>query len=245
MNQIYPGCSSYYNRQWVGIFYPEGMPTREWFSYYCTQFTTYELNVSFYKLPTTRSLQTWYRKSPDGFRYSIKAPKIISHTKKFVGCETELAEFYVACETGLKDKLACVLFQLPPSYQYSPERLALILASMNPHFSNAIEFRHASWWTDEIFQAFRQRKLIFCSVNYPDLPTEIIATTPTAYVRLHGNPRLFYSEYGDENLRNMMHQLGRLKLNDAFVYFNNTASPAGIQNALAVRRMQTDTPFQS
>ena len=245
MSEIYPGCSSYYNRQWEGIFYPEGMPTKEWFAYYCTQFNTYELNASFYKFPTTRSLQTWYRKSPDGFRYSIKAPKIITHTKKFVGCEMELAEFYTACETGLKDKLACALFQLPPSYQYSPERLELIVGSVNAHFSNAIEFRHASWWTDEVFQAFRQRKLIFCSVNYPGLPAEIIATTPTAYVRLHGTPRLFYSEYGDEDLRNMMQQLGRLKLNDAFVYFNNTASPAGILNALAVRRMQTDTPFQS
>lgn len=240
MSVIYPGCSSYYNRQWQGIFYPEGMPTREWFAYYCTRFNTYELNASFYKFPTTKSLNTWYRKSPEGFKYSIKAPKIITHSKKFVGCEKELAEFYAACESGLKDKLACVLFQLPPSYHYNPERLELIIASMNANFSNAIEFRHASWWTDEVFQAFRQHKLIFCSVNYPGLPTDIFATTRTAYVRLHGTPRLFYSEYSDEDLLSMMHQLDSLKLKDAFVYFNNTASPGGIVNALAVQRMQQD-----
>ena len=237
MSTIYPGCSSYYNRQWQGIFYPEGMPTREWFAYYCTQFNTYELNASFYKFPTTKSLQAWYRKSPDGFKYSIKAPKIITHTKKFIGCETELAEFYDACETGLKDKLACVLFQLPPSYHYSPERLELILASTNAHFSNAIEFRHASWWTDEVYRAFRQHKLIFSSVNYPGLPTDILATFSTAYVRLHGNPRVFYSEYRDADLLSMLHQIDSLKLKDAFVYFNNTASPAGILNALAVQGM--------
>lgn len=237
MSNIYPGCSSYYNRQWQGIFYPEGMPTGEWFAYYCTQFNTYELNASFYKFPTTRSLQTWYRKSPPGFRYSIKAPKIITHTKKFVGCTVELAAFYAASEAGLKDKLACVLFQLPPSYQYSPERLELISASMDTHFTNAVEFRHASWWIDEVFHAFRQRGLIFCSVNYPKLPTGIIACTPTTYMRLHGNPHVFYSEYSDADLRNMMHQLDSLTLNEAFVYFNNTASPAGILNALAVRRM--------
>ena len=238
MSEIYPGCSSYYNRQWQGIFYPEGLPTRDWFAYYCTRFNTYELNSSFYKFPTTRSLQSWYRKSPDGFRYSIKAPKIITHTKKFVSCETELAEFYAACETGLKDKLACVLFQLPPSFHYSPERLTLIVASVNTSFCNVIEFRHASWWIDEVFQAFRQHQLIFCSVSYPGLPAEIIATTPTAYVRLHGKPRLFYSEYSDAELDEVMQQIAIHKCRQAYVYFNNTASTAGILNALTILRLQ-------
>lgn len=238
MSAIFTGCSSYYNRQWQGIFYPEGMPTKEWFAYYCTQFNTYELNASFYHFPTTKSLQTWYRKSSAEFKYSIKAPKIITHTNKFMGCEAELAEFYKACESGLKDKLACVLFQLPPSFHYTPERLALIIASLNPDFSNVIEFRHAGWWTEEVFQAFRQHKLIFCSVNYPKLPTDIIATTKTAYVRLHGNPRLFYSEYNEKDLQVMLDQLGKLKSKNAFIYFNNTASHAGILNALSVRRMQ-------
>ena len=238
MSTIHTGCSSYYNQQWQGIFYPQGLPSKDWFGYYCTRFNTYELNASFYKFPTTKSLHTWYRKSPDGFKYSIKAPKIITHSKKFIGCEAELAEFYDACEAGLKDKLACVLFQLPPSYHYNPERLELILASTNAHFSNAIEFRHASWWTDEVLETFRQHKLIFCSVNYPGLPNDIVATTPTAYVRLHGNPRLFYSEYSDADLLSMMHQLESTNVNDAFVYFNNTASPAGIVNALALQRIQ-------
>ena len=237
MNAIYPGCSSYYNRQWQGIFYPEGLPTREWFAYYCTRFNTYELNSSFYKFPTKKSLHTWYQKCPEEFTYSIKAPKIITHTKKFVDCKTELAEFYDVCETGLKDKLACVLFQLPPSFQYSPERLDLIVASVNTRFRNAIEFRHASWWVDEVLQTFRQHKLIFCSVNYPGLPAEIIATSQTAYVRLHGNPRLYYAEYSDADLRQTLRQLHTLKPAEAFVYFNNTASTAGIMNALELQRL--------
>jgi len=242
VSAIFTGCTSYYNRLWQGIFYPEGLPTREWFTYYCTQFNTYELNSSFYKFPTTKSLQSWYRKSPDGFKYSIKAPKMITHTKKFIGCETELAEFYAACELGLKDKLACILFQLPPSFHYTPERLSRIFASLNPDFSNVIEFRHSSWWSDEVHLAFRQHKLLFCSVNYPNLPTNILTTANTAYLRLHGNPRLFYSEYSDEELQAMLHQLKALKLNEAFVYFNNTASTAGILNALTVQRLCRGKP---
>lgn len=233
--RVHPGCSSYYNRQWLSIFYPEGLLSKEWFAYYCTQFNTYELNASFYKFPTTKTLQTWYKKSPDGFVYSIKAPKLITHTKKFVDCANELAEFYKACESGLKDKLGCVLFQLPPSYNYTPERLTLILASVDPDFDNVIEFRNASWWTEDVYQAFIQHKLIFCSVNYPKLPTNIIATAQTGYVRMHGNPRVFYSEYSDEELSDVMHQLAAQKFKQAFVYFNNTASTAGILNALMIR----------
>lgn len=235
---IHSGCSSYYNRQWQGIFYPEGMPSKEWFAYYCTQFNTYELNASFYKFPTPKALQTWYKKSPAGFVYSIKAPKVITHTKKLVACESELNAFYKACESGLKDKLGCVLFQFPPSYFYTPERLALIVASVDSNFRNVIEFRNASWWEDEVYQAFRQHKLIFCSVNYPKLPTGIVATAKTAYVRLHGNPRLFYSEYSDEELKAMMTELKNLTLKEAFIYLNNTASPGGILNALALKHMR-------
>lgn len=237
MTTIYPGCSSYYNRQWRGVFYPEDMPTQEWFAYYCTRFNTYEINASFYKFPTVKSLQTWYRKSPSGFRYSIKAPKIITHSKKFVECEKELAEFYEACESGLKDKLACVLFQLPPSFHYSTERLELIISNLDARFNHAVEFRHASWWCDEVFAAFRAHALGFCNVNYPKLPTEIIETAPVAYLRLHGNPRLFYSSYSDADLQDMVHTLAMLKASATYVYFNNTASTAGILNALSVQRI--------
>lgn len=129
-----------------------------------------------------------------------------------------------------------MLFQLPPSFHYTPERLALIIASLDPDFSNVIEFRNASWWIEEVHQVFRQHKLIFCSVNYPKLPTDIIATDTTTYVRLHGNPRLFYSEYSEEELDDVVHQLSVHKFEQAFVYFNNTASTAGILNALAMTR---------
>ena len=233
---IIPGCSSYYSRKWIDIFYPQALPTKDWFAYYCEHFNTYELNASFYKFPTARSLQTWYKKSPEGFIFSVKAPKIITHTKKFVECELELSEFYLACREGLKDKLSCVLFQLPPSFAYTPEKLALIINALNCDFKNVIEFRNASWWIPEVFDAFIKNKLIFCSVSYPKLPTTIIATASTGYVRLHGDPKLFYSEYSEAQLSRMCGEIERAKkLKTVFIYFNNTASTAGILNALAIK----------
>ena len=238
------GCSSYYNRKWAGIFYPPDLPSKEWFTFYCEHFNTYELNASFYKFPTAKSLHTWHTKTPEGFVFSVKAPKLITHSKKFVECSRELSDFYLACREGLKEKLGCVLFQLPPSFNYTSGRLQLILENLDPEFKNVIEFRNESWWIQEVFDAFSESKLIFCSVNYPKLPTTIVATASTAYVRLHGNPTLFYSEYSSSELDKMAEEIrGHANVADAFVYFNNTASTAGILNALAVRdsRIQNDS----
>lgn len=234
--EILPGCSSFYNKKWIDIFYPADLPSKEWFAYYCEHFNTYELNATFYKFPTTKSLQSWRKKSPDGFVFSVKAPKLITHIKKFIECEREIAEFYVACREGLNEKLGCVLFQLPPSFHYSPERLNMIINNLNSEFENVVEFRNTSWWLKDVYETFAKNKLIFCSVNYPGLPTIIIETSATGYIRMHGNPKLFYSEYSSEELNKICDEIRRTKkLKKAFIYFNNTASTAGILNALAIK----------
>ena len=226
------GCSGYYNKQWKGLFYPEDLPTSQWFAYYCNHFSTYEINATFYRFPTVRTLQTWYKKAPDGFTYAVKAPKQITHFKKFNGCTEEIAQFYSVCREGLKDKLGCILFQLPPSFSYSEERLGLILYSLDPTFKNAVEFRHESWWRPDVYAALSNQKITFCSVNYPGLPTAVIATTPLGYIRMHGNPKLFYSEYSPDELKALYADiLSKNNLKEVFIYFNNTASTAAIINA--------------
>ena len=151
-------------------------------------------------------------------------------------CEREISDFYSVCRDGLKEKLGCVLFQLPPSFHYTSERLDSVISALHHGFKNAIEFRNESWWRQEIFDEFVKHKIIFCSVNYPGLPTKIIATTSTGYVRLHGNPKLFYSEYSAAELNQMVDDISHAKkLKEAYIYFNNTASTAGIVNALMLK----------
>ena len=242
--EILLGCSSFSNRKWIGIFYPEDLPSKEWFAYYCTYFNTYEMNSTFYKFPTSGSLHAWYKKSPEGFIFSVKAPKQITHIKKFVESEREIGDFYVACREGLKDKLGCVLFQLPPSFHYTSERLKLIISNLSPDFKNVIEFRNQSWWTQEVYDALTQNKLIFCSVNYPGLPTTVIGTSSTGYIRLHGNPELFYSKYSAEALSKTHDEIRAAnKLKEVFIYFNNTASTAGILNALTFKQVSAANPL--
>ncbi|MCO6149436.1 DUF72 domain-containing protein [Flavobacterium sp. NRK1] len=141
---------------------------------------------------------------------------------------------------GLKDKLGCVLFQLPPNFSFSPERLEAVIAGCNPEFKNVIEFRNESWWRQDVTERLAENNIGFCSVNYPKLPTEIIKTTPTGYMRMHGNPRLFYSEYSKEQIEGLYNAMIRQNFDQAYIYFNNTASTAGIINALQARKINDE-----
>ena len=240
MKDVHIGCSSFYNRKWSGIFYPEDLPSKDWFRFYANQFKTFEINATFYKFPTLRIMQNWYDRSPSGFLYSIKAPKIITHLKRFEDCKDELSQFYRICKDGLAEKLGCLLFQLPPSFSYDENRLQLILSQLDNSFTNVVEFRNETWWRDDVKQAFTDRNIVFCSVSYPKLPDEITVTNNISYLRLHGNPRLFYSEYDSSELQKFNDRMP--ESGKSFVYFNNTASEAGIKNALELlERLNSDS----
>lgn len=235
-NEIIIGCSSFNNRFWKGVFYPENMPASKWFDFYCQHFNTYEFNGSFYKAPTVRVLGNWYNKAPKHFLFSVKAPKEITHIRKFVECELLLSDFYNSCKEGLKEKLSCVLFQFPPSYSFSAERLQLIIQNLDLTFENVVEFRHESWWNQEVWNAFLENNITFCSVSHPKLPNTIFTDFPLVYVRLHGVPKMFYSSYSTEELFQIKQ---KIFLKTGFVYFNNTASDAGILDALELKRIFT------
>lgn len=231
------GCSAFATPSWKHLFYPEDLPKSKWFEFYCQHFKTYEFNGSFYKFPTVKNLLTWHDKTPADFQFSIKIPKIISHIKKLQNCESEINEFYAIVQEGLKSKLACVLWQLPPSFNYSEERLDSIINSTNTEFKNVVEFRHESWWREDVMNLLRENNLIFCNVNYLKLPTEIHKNSSIGYIRMHGNPELFYSEYTQKQIEQLYLEIKNMEFEEIYIYFNNTASTAGIINALQFKNL--------
>ncbi|HLA56614.1 MAG TPA: DUF72 domain-containing protein [Flavobacterium sp.] len=235
--EIHIGCAGYNNSYWKGIFYPEGLPRSKWFGYYCMQFPMYEMNGTFYKFPSVKSLENTYNKTPENYRLTVKAPRVITHFKKFAGCQQEIADFYTACREGLKDKLDSALFQLPPSFHYTSERLEMITTSLSKDFKNVVEFRHASWWIPEVFEALAKNSIIFCSVSYPNLPEGVIKTSPIGYIRLHGRPKLFYSGYSDAELQQLYDDILVKGFSEVTVCFNNTASERGILDAMAMKKI--------
>lgn len=238
-SKIYFGCSSFNTSSWKTLFYPEDIRRKDWFDFYAKQFNTYEFNGSFYKFPEVENLLKWYDKTPDDFRFSIKVPKLITHNKRLKNCKKEIAEFYSVIREGLKSKLACVLWQFSPGFDYNSEKLELIISSMNPECKNVIEFRNISWWRNDVLENLSENGIIFCNVNYPNLPNEIQKTSDTGYVRMHGNPKLFYSEYTQEEIESLYKNLIEKEFKQIYVYFNNTASSAGIINALQFRKIQS------
>lgn len=225
------GCSGFHYKEWKEFFYPKGLAQSKWFTYYSQHFNTVELNVTFYRFPQLSFLENWYDKSPDDFLFAVKVPRLITHYKKFVDTGSLLSDFYDTISKGLKEKLGPVLFQLPPGMQYSKEKLKVIIDSINPTFTNIVECRHASWWNQEVYDAFKKSNISFCSISYPGLPDEVISTTKTIYYRFHGVPKLYYSAYEQQFLKKIADAIKKSSVKTAYVYFNNTAGPGAIENA--------------
>ena len=227
------GCSGFHYKEWKEEFYPKGLPQRQWFSFYTRHFNTLELNVTFYRFPSLKSLQDWYNKAPDGFSFSAKVPRSITHYKKFVETESMMADFYAMLQEGLKEKLSCVLFQLPPSFSYNEEKLETILSHIDGSFKNVIEFRHESWWREDVKQALAKKKVSFCGVSFPKIAIDdAVINMPRCYYRFHGVPVLFHSEYEPAFIEKIYRQINsNEKVKEAFIYFNNTASLAALHNA--------------
>lgn len=233
---IITGCSSFNEVNWKDIFYPSDLPRKDWFAYYCRHFKTYEMNGTFYRFPSENSLASWYAKAPPDFLFSVKMYRDITHYKKFRDCTAAVHDFCNTCSIQLREKLACILFQLPPSYSYTEERLRLILGTLDYNFSNVLEFRNGSWWCDAVYKALRERGIVFCNVSYPGLPEKIVATAPAGYIRMHGVPKLFHSGYDSVTITNLQQEVLQHNWTKAFIYFNNTATKEGVLNALEFQR---------
>jgi uncharacterized protein YecE (DUF72 family) len=233
------GCSGFHYKHWRGNFYPEDLPVKKWFEFYSQRFNTLELNVSFYRFPTLSMLQNWYTKSPAGFVFTVKAPRSITHFKKLLNAKHLLADFYEVIETGLKEKLGCVLFQFPPNFAYSEDHLQRILGTLDPSFKNVVEFRHASWWNADAFRLLSRNHIIFCGMSHPDFPTEIVSNSTHIYYRMHGDTQLYASNYSDNELQDFGERLTTIlnPAGKAYIYFNNDINGCATENANYLQRI--------
>lgn len=226
---LYVGCSGWYYRHWRDLFY-KGVKQSDWFGHYASRFNTVELNSTFYRFPKEGTARGWYRKAPEGFVYTLKANRLISHTKGFKGTKGLVRTFYRAADV-LKEKQGCILFQVPPSIEYSRERLAEIMEQLEPERRNAMEFRHPSWWRPEVYRELKRNGVIFCIVDAPGLPGDFIKTAGDIYVRLHGKEWYRY-DYSEGELVAYAERIRKMKAGNVFCYFNNDFRGYAVKNAL-------------
>lgn len=234
---VYVGCSGWFYWKWGGKFYPEQMPTGEWFSHYAEQFDTVEINASFYSWPTVANVRSWRRQPGDrNFIYTIKVCELITHIKRFEGTKTLVKDFGAIADI-LGERMGCFLFQLPPSYKFTKVRLTRILSQLDPARRNVVEFRHASWWNETVYSAFRETGTIFCSCSGPRLPDDLVRTADEIYLRLHGPQRWYRHDYSDDELKIWANKIRVSGARRAWIYFNNDYEGFAPKNALAMRRL--------
>jgi uncharacterized protein YecE (DUF72 family) len=231
------GCSGWFYWHWRGAFYPEGMAAKDWFGEYARHFSTVELNAPFYAWPTVNAVKLWVKQAGDGaFVYTVKVCEMITHVKRFKRTKTQVRDFgYIADLLGRR--MGCFLFQLPPSYSYTPARLKAILSQLDPARRNVVEFRHKSWWNKKVCVGFSKTGTIFCSCSAPRLPDELVTTGEEVYIRFHGLSRWYRHDYSDEELAVWVQRIKASGCKRVWAYFNNDRDGYAIKNAESFRRL--------
>ena len=238
--EIHIGCSGWFYWGWRGKFYPLTVPTHKWFPYYAGHFKTVELNAPFYSWPKRSTVQCWIRQAPTDFLYSIKVNRYITHDFRMEGTRMLVEQFYLDVGEPLTGagRMACFLFQFPPSFRYTKKRLDAICKQLDPRYRNVVEFRHKSWWKGEVYRALRRRKIILCAVSAPRIPDKLVRTAPDdVYVRLHGTSRWYRHDYSDEELSAWAEKIRNSGAKRAWIYFDNDREAHAIKNAKTLREM--------
>jgi len=239
--QYFIGCSGFHNKDWKEAFYPKGLSQRKWFEFYSSQFNTLELNTTFYRFPKIEFLQKWYDTSPANFKFSVKAPRLITHYKQLNDCHDLLDDFYNTVQAGLKEKLGTILLQFPAKIIYSEEFLQRIIQNLDVSFNNVVEFRNAEWWNQHVLTTLSAYNISFSGISIKGLPDEIISNTAVIYYRFHGIPKLYYSQYPAQEIRNFSNELKeKAGSKTAYIFFNNTATLAAINNAHELQHFLAD-----
>ena len=236
---LHVGCSGWRYWKWRDSFYAN-VPQDQWFAQYLKRFDTVEINASFYSWPTVANVQAWRRQpGRKRFVYTVKVCELITHVKRFKGTKTLIRDFGIIADI-LGERMGCFLFQLPPSYRYTKARLDAIVTQLDPKRRNVVEFRHASWWNEDVYEAFRKAGIIFCSCSGPRLPDELIRTADDVYIRLHGPKRWYRHDYSKSELTTWATRIEASGAKRFWIYFNNDNEAHAPKNATALRRMLVD-----
>jgi len=218
---LYVGTSGYSYKEWKGSFYPEKLAAKDMLSYYATRLPAVELNNTFYRMPQAAMVESWKTQVPDNFRFSVKASQRITHFKRLkeAGDETK---YMLQTVSALEDRLGVVLFQLPPNMKKDLERLEAFLNDLPGTAPAAFEFRHPTWFDDEVLNLLRRHNRALVVSDTDDLPaTRIDKTADWGYMRLR---RVSYS---DDDLAQWLERMRAQDWKTTFVFFKHEDEGTG------------------
>lgn len=229
--RLYAGTSGYSYKEWKGHFYPEKIPNDQMLAFYATKLPSVEINNTFYRMPRASMLATWAERVPADFRFVLKVSQRITHFKRLKNAEEETRYLLDTVET-LEDRLGVLLFQLPPNMKKDLERLDDFLQTLPEGTRAAFEFRHATWFDDEVYQALRRRGCPLCLADTDDaLDVPLVSTADWGYLRLRR------PGYSDDDMRRWIGWIGEQGWQEAYVFFKHEDEAAGPKMAMRFLEM--------
>ncbi|QJW91765.1 DUF72 domain-containing protein [Spirosoma taeanense] len=237
---IHIGTSGWSYDHWQGVLYPPKTATGKRLGYYLQQFQTVELNSSFYRWPKPETFAGWQAKLPEGFLLSAKAPRWLTYVKNLKEPEPWIERIEEGW-SALADKQAILLVQLSPRFACNYNRLAYFLDRLPRWIRVAVEFRHATWHTEAIFNLLEEQNAAYCIMSGAGLPCILRTSASLVYVRLHGpeHQPLYHGAYSEGELNEWAGHLRAWAASgkDVYVYFNNDIGGHAVRNALALRAL--------
>jgi len=232
------GTSGWQYRHWRETFYPRGLAQRTWLEFYADRFATVESNAAFYRLPEKGTFESWAERTPDDFVWAVKVSRFLTHIRRLAE-PAEPVQRFAARASGLGRKLGPALLQLPPQFKRDDDRLDETLAQFPSSLRVAVEFRHPSWWGDEVRRILERHGAALCWADRSGPRTPLWMTTDWAYLRFHhgrANPR---SCYGRQALKSWVERLTDAvsARTDTYVYFNNDAHACALRDAIVFARL--------
>ena len=237
---VYIGTSGWSYQHWDGVLYPIGTRPVDRLAVFVNEFDTVELNASFYRWPADSTFASWRRRLPPGFRFSVKAPRGLTHGKKLYAPEAWLDRIAAGWHE-LGERRGILLVQLGPAFARDDARLDHFLGRVPEWIRIAMEFRHPSWHDQSTLACLERHRAAYCVMSGAQLPCLLRATTNVVYLRLHGpNPdQLYAGSYSDNDLRWWADRIREWHIggHDVYVYFNNDGHGHAVRNAQTLRHL--------
>jgi uncharacterized protein YecE (DUF72 family) len=233
------GCSGWQYRSWRGVLYPEGLAQARWLERYAEVFDTVEVNSTFYRLASKDAVGRWLQQTPPDFVFALKASRYLIHMKKLRELDQGIARFYERIEPLVgTQKLGPILWQLPEWFKRDDATLAAALDALPPG-RHTFEFRHPSWFCDEVYELLRWHEVALAVGDHPKRPFQpLLLTAPWTFVRFHYGHRGRRGNYSRTELEAWADRLAGLAADaEVFVYFNNDWEGFAVRNARTLRAM--------
>ena len=232
---IQVGTSGWHYPHWKGPFFPGDLVKKRWLPYYAEHFQCVEINNSFYRTPNSSTIEDWRDGVPEGFFFTVKAPRTITHLKKLRNCAESVSLFLDRIQ-HFAPKLGPILFQLPPRWHCNPQRLEEFLTLLPDDQRFAFEFRDLTWHCQEVYELLAEKGAAFCVYDLETFTSPLEATTDFVYVRLHGpGERAYTGSYKHPTLRTWAGRAkrwARREKRDVYIFFDNDQFGHAVKNAM-------------